>query len=392
MRSMKHRWLIIIPLSLCITMGAVGCAGARDTPPKHRALRAHADAESKSQSALKRRLTRKLDRWRRSVRAPGAQIAVTDGSRVIAVSAGVSNRSSKRRMRNSMRLRIASASKTLVAAVALQLVGAGKLSLSSRIDRWFPDLPESDRITLRMLLRHTSGVPDYLQSDEFDALPTGADHPWGHDAAVAAAAGMTRPFAPGARYEYSNTNYHLIGLIIEDVTGMSLLTNIRSRFLARTKLSGVRLDDGHGRHPANAHGYDVDGNDLTTTEYAPSSAWRTAGWADGAGIMKASELARWGYRLLATNEVLSPRMLDAMISPAEESDDGNGLGIFGEDVPGSDEGSLSHSGGDAGFESLVVYYPDLDVSVGVIINAETADNAAPPEDIARSAALLVANS
>ncbi len=127
------------------------------------------------------------------------------------------------------------------------------------------------------------------------------------------------------------------------------------------------------------------------TRFQGTLTWRTAGWADGAGIASASDLAEWGYDLLAGDTILTTDMLEAMTSAAEQADEGNGLGIFAEDEPAKGAGyPLSHTGGDMGYESVMTYYPDLDVSVAIIVNGETADDAPAAEDLAREAAQLVA--
>ncbi len=381
-------------LSLCLVVVAItfsGCLEREESNSGPAQPAASHQSGPRPTPQVRARMRALLKAWVREADAPGAQLSLTDGSRMISVAAGVADRGSGRKMTPDDRLRVASVSKTLVAAVVLQLVEEGKLSLSDTIDEWFPKIPRARSITIRMLLDHTSGVPDYTESDAYSELPDGPDHPWAHVRTARVVATMKRPFAPGDRYSYSNSNYHLLGLIVEDVTGTSLAAQIRRRAFRPTELEDSVMDDGFGRHPATARGYDADGNDLSRSAYGSGSAWRTAGWADGGAVMTARDLAWWGHDLLTPDEILSARMLRTMTEPAVTREDGNGLGIFGDDpMKKGRYQAVGHDGGDLGYESLMVHYTDLDVTVSFITNTETGDDAPDALPLARKAAIYAA--
>lgn len=379
MSRIPHVLLVVVALTLLL-------AGCGDSPDDGSAAAESSPLAGSARASLESDLRDKLATWLEQTDAPGAQLAVTDGDQTITVATGNAVIAPPRKMTTDQQLRIASATKPMVAAAVLQLVEAGTIDLDDTIDAWFPDLPRARDITVQMLLQHTSGIPDYLDSDAYDALPDGPNHPWPHDGAVDAAASLPRAFEPGARHDYSNSNYHLLGLIVEDETGDDLHEVIARDVLEPAGTGQIRLDDGSGPNPADVPGYDAAGTDRTPIEYAPMSAWRTAGWADGAGIASAGELARWGWAYLATDAVLGDDIRRRNVEIALAQHDGAGLGIFATDLDGVDEPALFHSGGDPGYESLLVYFPDLEIAAAVTANAESGDDSLDPFDTARAAA------
>ncbi len=365
---------LLAAVVLTVTTAGCGSGTERAPSPDSGHLPAHAE------------LQRALEGWLEQTDAPGAQLAVTDGTHTTTVAVGTTTPDGDEPMPTDAQLRIASATKPMVAAAVLQLVEAGDVDLDETIDAWFSDLPRASDITVAMLLQHTSGIPDYLDSDAYDALDDGPNQPWPRDGVLDAVATLPRAFEPGARHDYSNSNYHLLGLIVEDETGDDLLDVIAHEVIAPTGVDTIGLDDGTGPNPADVHGFDSAGGDRTTIEYAPMSAWRTAGWADGAGIASASELARWGWAYLASDAVLSDEMRAKAARATDAHADGARYVIFATDVDGTSEPAWFHSGGDPGYESLLVYFPDLDVAVAVTANAESDDDAPDPFDAARAAA------
>lgn len=311
---------------------------------------------------------RLLDDWRTANGIPGVVLAVAhDDGRVESYASGRADIATGRPMQPDARMRVASISKTFVAADVLKLAEQGKLALDDKLAKYFPTFPNADRIDLRMLLNHTSGVADYINSPEFvDAFAHHPDIGWTHDEPRDVAAKMQPAFAPGTKYQYSNTNYQLLGGVVEQVTGRSLHDNLRADLIAPTDMQHTVLDDGVSDTGLGARGYAVRNgklHDVTDTVYAPGSLWRTTSWADGAMVTTAADLARWGVQLLGTDKVLSPASRAAMVE-GTSSPDRNGLGMFG--YP---HDSLGHGGGDLGFKSQLIYYPDAKAAVAVIFNS-----------------------
>src|SRR5256885_14289786 len=166
--------------------------------------------------------------------APGAIVLARDGSRTLRLAAGVSDRAHGTPMRVSDRFRVGSVTKTFVAAVVLQLVGEGKLSLDDTVEKWVPGLvPGGDAITVRELLNHTSGIFDYLNDGDSTVLRPylkgDLGHVWTPRALVGVASKHPPHFPPGSGWSYSNTGYIVLGLIAEAATGDSLGAELKRR-------------------------------------------------------------------------------------------------------------------------------------------------------------------
>ncbi|RYZ43530.1 MAG: class A beta-lactamase-related serine hydrolase, partial [Myxococcaceae bacterium] len=157
-------------------------------------------------------------------------------------SAGVSRVEPATGLKVEDRLRVGSITKSFVAVVALQLQAEGRLSLDAPLATWVPDFPRADRISVRQLLNHTSGAFNYTQSQEFLAQAEASPgKTWTPEELIAYGAAQSPSFEPGARWEYSNTNYILLGHILESVTGTPLAQQLRTRILEPLDLDSTGL-------------------------------------------------------------------------------------------------------------------------------------------------------
>jgi D-alanyl-D-alanine carboxypeptidase len=256
-------------------------------------------------------------------------VLVRDGDRTVRLARGLANRAGKAPMRVTDRFRVGSVTKTFVSTVVLQLVGEGRLSLDDTVERWLPGLvPNGQRVTIRQLLSHTSGLYDYTQ-DPSVLKP----YLRGHLRVVRAPRTLVaramkhRPlFTPGAEWSYSNTGYILLGLILEAAGGDSLGAQLQQRIFTPLGLRRTTFDTSpriSGRH---AHGYFALGKRALrdVSVFSPSFAW-----AAGAIVSTADDLARF-YRALLQGRLLRPDLLDAMkttvaMGPPRES---YGLGLW----------------------------------------------------------------
>jgi D-alanyl-D-alanine carboxypeptidase len=147
---------------------------------------------------------------------------------------GLADLRTGRPMRPGLNYRVASVTKPLVATVVLQLVAEGRLSLSDTVERWLPGiLPYGDQVSIRQLLNHTSGVPEYLLVPllELYGSRQGRFRSWTPRELVALVADQPPLFPPGTTYSYSNTNYVLAGLIVEAATGRTLGQELKRRII-----------------------------------------------------------------------------------------------------------------------------------------------------------------
>ena len=188
---------------------------------------------------------------------PGAVLLVREGERTIRLASGYGTLRPRAPMRAGDRFRVGSITKTFVATVALQLVGERKLALTDTVERWLPGVvADGERISVRQLLNHTSGLFDYGGDRSFVA--DAFRHPlknWTPRQIVAIAIAHKPRFAPGAGWSYSDTNYYVLGLIVEAVTKHSLASELRRRILAPLRLHATSFPAGPRIAGRYAHGY-----------------------------------------------------------------------------------------------------------------------------------------
>ena len=279
--------------------------------------------------------------------APGAVALVRTGQGTWQGVSGLSDLRAKRPARAGDRFRIGSVTKSFVAAVVLQLVGEGRLRLDDSLQQWLPGaVPDGERITIRQLLNHTSGLYNYTDDllGPLLAKPTRqlyqqmAARRFTPQALVAMATRHRPLFPPGTRFSYSNTNYILLGLLVERVTGDRLAGQLQQRILAPLGLADTELPGSQRRiHGPHLHGYappnrawlpsDGPAGLIDVTQANPS-------WAGAAGAMISStaDLARF-YQALLSGRLLGPELLKAMQTTVDASEQygpgaGYGLGLM----------------------------------------------------------------
>ncbi|MFJ8476022.1 serine hydrolase domain-containing protein [Kitasatospora sp. NPDC094011] len=240
--------------------------------------------------------------------APGALAAVRDRAGHTRTSAaGVGDLATGAKVPRDGQVRIGSVTKTFVSVVVLQLVGEGRIRLDDPVETYLPGLlrgqgVDGRHITVRQLLQHTSGLPDYeddvtpdiLQRHYLSPRDT-LDIALRHDAA----------FAPGTRWGYSNTNYLVAGMIVEKVTGRPLAEELDKRVIKRIGLRHTYLPASaettlRGPHPDGYHKDGPDGSLRDVTEIDPSAAW-----AAGAMVSTSSDLTRFFSELMQEGRLLS---------------------------------------------------------------------------------------
>jgi D-alanyl-D-alanine carboxypeptidase len=243
--------------------------------------------------------------------APGAILLIRNGNHTTRLTAGLADVTRKTPMRTADRFRIASVTKSYTASVVLQLVADGKLALSESVERWLPRLvPNGERITIRQLLNHTSGLFE-LESDPQIMKPYYAgelDHYWSMRQIVQKAVTHKPLFPPGTRHSYSNTNYVVAGLIVEAVTGHSFGAELRSRIFRPLHLDQTTYPTTPRMPTPYAHGYTVLGKQagFDITHISPSLFP-----ASGAIISSVGDVADF-YRALLSGRLLRPGLLKAM--------------------------------------------------------------------------------
>jgi D-alanyl-D-alanine carboxypeptidase len=303
--------------------------------------------------------------------APGVAARVGDEHGVTQAASGVADLRSGRPMQPGLHFRVASVTKPFVATVVLQLAAEGRLSLQDTVARWLPGiLPYGDQVTVRQLLNHTSGVPDYEPAviGTLYGSRQGRFRAWTPRELVALVADQPPDFPPGTATSYSNTGYVLAGMIVEAATGHTL-----GQELARRILRPLGLRDTF--FPVNApgipgpysRGYSLplgqqQGPLLDFTVLNPSLAW-----AAGALVSDLGDLDRF-FRALLGGRLLPPRLLAAMTTPVPTGQPGlgRGLGLMVIDTPAGR--LLGHDGAIPGFFNFVLSTEDGRRQVGMMMN------------------------
>ncbi len=340
--------------------------------------------------ALAQAVQAALDSLRVEMGFPGATAAIIlpDGT-VEGFATGLADSGTGAVMTPENRMPAGSVGKSFVAAVALALVQEGRLELGASIDRWLGDEPWFGRlrngheITLRMLLTHSSGVPDHVKDPAFlrsvgDLVRPGADP----DAVI-------RPrqvleyvldreplFPPGEGMSYTDTGYILVGLIIEKATGRTYYEELRRRFLEpfglqrtvpadRRDIPGLACGN---LKPDNPFG-------LPTRTLEPGGRLNhnpALEWTGGGLASNPQDLVRWA-RLLYEGRALSGPYLEDLLDAVPWDPDGPGYDAYGLGVI-VDETALGttygHSGWYPGYHTVVAYYPADRFAVAVQVNRD----------------------
>jgi len=189
---------------------------------------------------------------------PGIAALVQRGDQAVLHRAGTADLANGAPIQAFESMRLASVSKAFSGAVALSLAADGTLSLGETVGKWLPGLPWAwSEVTLRELLNHTSGIPDYSQTEAFgNALmksPLKAPPP----RVLLSYAGTRLNFAPGSKYKYSNSDNIVVGLMVEAATGKSYESELVERVFVPLGLTNTSLPRGAGMPAPFVHGYDV---------------------------------------------------------------------------------------------------------------------------------------
>ena len=328
---------------------------------------------------------------------PGISVAIGTGDTITWTgTAGYSDLLRRIPIKVNDRFCVGSITKTFVARVILQLVEEGKLDLdktptdylNSKIVR---DVANTDKATLRQLLNHQSGIPtwefqpDWIRKGRGDQMKLG--HIWGKTETLEYATKdlLTAPHAPGQRFAYSNTNYTILGLVIEAVTGNDAATEIRRRILEPLDLKDTFLEsfeenpDGYVNHYhyATPNFEEVAGVHRGFTEVRPYVVESTAAnlspeWTAGGIVSSASDIVRWAQSI-RDGELLGESMQREAFTyyPPEELPKGSARYMQGiSKVTNYYQGrtAFGHGGGTLGFSAGMYWFENTDIIVVMLTN------------------------
>ena len=324
---------------------------------------AHAQLSQATKDAIDKLATETLTK----TGVPSASIAVVKDGQVVYVKAYGDARLEPRTAATAeMRYSIGSISKQFTASAILLLQEQGKLSLDDKVSKFIPDLTRANEVTIRQLLSHTSGYQDYWPQDY--VMPMMLE-PVTAQKILDIWARKPLDFDPGTKWQYSNTNYVIAGLIIEKASGMPLLKFLSERVFVPLDMKSVANIDQERLGDTDAMGYLRYG--LGPLRPSPKEG---PGWLFAAGelAMPASDLAKWDISII-NQKVLKPhsyRELETEVQLKNGIGTRYGLGVF----VGTEAGhrAVSHGGEVSGFTAENIVFPDDGVAVVALSNQDAA--------------------
>ena len=312
------------------------------------------------------KLQKTLDEQMEKYSIPGAIVGMWfPGIGDWTTSVGVNNFGGEKIPDKDVRVRIGSVTKSFTATTVLQLVDEGRLSLDDPLSRWDLKVPGAEGITVRQLLNMTSGLFNYTDLPEFwEAVGKDRLAEWSPQSLVDLAVANPPVFPPGKEYMYCNTNYILLGMIIERVTGRTAAEEITTRLIDRLNLkntsfpmdSGIREPYLHGNAPSEG---EEDGSvvleDLSFCSPSPY-------WTAGGMISTLDDLKIW-IQAIMTGEVLSPAMHAEQLNFSAPNTESYGLGVMN-----GGGAMIGHSGEVPGYNSSMYFLPQLGAISITLIN------------------------
>ena len=343
---------------------------------------------------LRTRVQAYLDEWRAAASFPGAAIGVVlkDGT-AFAVVTGVSDRATRRAVTIDDLFMAGSTGKTFFAALAVEQIEAGTLDLDAPISKylstrpWFARLPNAKDITVRHLMTHTSGLVRYEMNPKFTAdLRAQPDKAWTPDEEIAYLLDAVPPFAAGQGWDYSDTNYIVLGVILEQILNRPLYEQVRIRFLQPLQLERI-VPSTSRRIPGLVNGYAGPRDPLgLPDEVAPNGQFvinPQFEWTGGGFATSPLDLARWGHELFAGKALSTAgrrRMIEAAVPARLGPETKYGLGVIIRTSPLGQ--TWGHSGFFPGYQTELLHLPDLGLTLAIQINT-SAPRATGPRSLLR---------
>lgn len=371
---MAQALFAVLALAAGLAVGTVPTPPAADPP---------ADPELQ---AVRERVQATLDALRAKAAFPGAGVGfvLADG-RSAGVACGLADVENKVALKPADRLLAGSAGKTFVAAVTLQLVEEGKLGLDDRAEKWlgkepwFARLPNAADMTIRSLLNHTAGLPEWFaQKGVAEAIKGDPDREWTPAERLGYVLDTKPLFAVGKGWSYADTHYILAGLIAEKAGGKPLFEQVEGRLLKPLKLTGVVASDRRSV-PGLACGYagprmplGFDGRTVTDGKLMTNPQVE---WAGGGLATTPEDLARWAKLVFEGKAFRKKETLEAMLGGVDMTAGKGGakgpkygLGVMIRDTEWGP--SYGHGGWFPGYRTEVAYFPDKKVAIAVQFNTD----------------------
>lgn len=303
-------------------------------------------------------------------------IVFPDG-RYRGLAVGYSDMENKIKMLPEDRMLGGSTGKVFVSAAAMQLVEKGQLGLDDKLSKhlgssnWYHRIQNADKLTIRNLMRHSSGVSRYVFNDEFLAAALAdADRQWKPEELLTYVFDQEPLFEPGTDFAYSDTNYILLAMVLEKISGQSLYELIDKNVLKPHKLKRISPQVNR-KMKGLIPGYNSDedkfypGKVTVNGEYKYNVQFE---WAGGGYIMNPQDLARAG-KLIYEGQMFDPSLMDEFLDgvDAKKLRGQWGLGVHIMDT--SMGKALGHSGFFPGYITNMLYLVDYKIAIAVQVNS-----------------------
>ncbi len=254
--------------------------------------------------------------------------------------------------------KIGSITKTFTSVMILQLIEERKLRLDTKLKRYFPKVVKADSISISDLLYQRTGIPDYINHDSLTTAELNASNL--KDAIYKKIEKYDSRFSPGSKFEYSNSNYYLLGGIIEKITGKSFGENLQDRIVKKAELLNTYYKPTNtDTSVKESYSFIFNG---TNWEQMPE--WKNeVAFAAGAIISTPADLTRFMSNLFEGN-LLNKKSLEIMTTLKE----GYGAGLL--QAPFGDRKFFTHTGGIENFRSVVGYNVPEKMGIGLIVNGD----------------------
>jgi CubicO group peptidase (beta-lactamase class C family) len=315
-------------------------------------------------------LDRTITNYMEENNIPGVVVAVSSRGRMIHISTyGMANVELSVPVSALSVFEIGSISKQFVSAAAMLLVQEGKLDLDDPIHTYLRDLPsEWLGVTMRQLLTHTSGIPDYEEIRTYDVYRFRLTP----EEIIQIAHSRPMDFAPGTGWYYSNTGYFLASMIVERIEGKPLGQVLESRIVGPLGMTQTRFADPEAIIPNRASGYWVNkaGELINRMPTETSSTLGAGGLLSSAGDLAKWDEALYGNQLL-DDESRSEMWTSAILPNGDDTEYGFGWSLR----PYLGHRSQSHTGQVAGFNTQFARFPDQEIAIIVFMNRYEVDTA-----------------
>lgn len=356
-------------LAVLATLAVIGgCASATKAP---RALDA---------AALDATITQTMSQ----ARIPGAMIGIWSPAGDYVRAFGLADTATGAPMEPDFYSRIGSVTKTFTATAVLQLAGQHRVGLDDPIATYIDGVPGGQSITVRQLATMRSGLPDYLENPEFQsAVMTDPARDFTPAEMLGWAFAKPVEFPPGQRYQYSNTNYILLGLLVEKVSSQRLPDYLAEHIFAPLRLVHTSFPTGTQFPDPHAQGY----TDPVAPGGPPVNATRFGAsytWAAGAVISNLADMRIW-LPALADGRLLRPELQQQRLQspPGSGLPDGIGYGIG---VLLAD-GWIGHNGSVPGYQTVAIHLPQRTMTVVIMVNTDITAPGEPPPSTALGKAI-----